>query len=98
MKMKNTELTVPILIVTPPDINIIPKEKSETLPEIARRSKNKPQESRKCPQVLLEKFDRLLDEGNLKNVCTGCVREKLEIFGCNVSAFGVLVPGAKVKR
>ena len=62
--MKNTELNVPILIVTPPDINIKSKEKSETPSENSIRIKNKPTESPKCPQVLLEKFDRLLDEGN----------------------------------
>ena len=61
--MKNTELTVPILIVTPPDINVKPKEKSETLSENSIRIKSKPRESTKCSQVLLEKFDRLLDEG-----------------------------------
>ena len=60
--MKNNELTVPILIVTPPDINIKPKEKSE---ENLIGIKNQP--TPKCPQVLLEKFDRLLDEGNCKN-------------------------------
>lgn len=62
--MKNNELTVPILIVTPPDINIKPKEKSE---ENSIGIKNQPTESPKCPQVLLEKFDRLLDEGKCKN-------------------------------
>ena len=40
--MKNTELNVPILIVTPPDINIKSKEKSETLSENSIRIKNKP--------------------------------------------------------
>ena len=61
--MKNTELTVPILIVTPPDINVKPIEKSETLSENSIRIKSQPRGSAKCPQVLLEKFDRLLDEG-----------------------------------
>ena len=40
IKMKNTELTVPILIVTPPDINVKPKEKSETLSENSIRIKS----------------------------------------------------------
>jgi len=62
--MKNTELSVPILIVTPPEINIKPKEKSE---ENSIGIKNQPTESPKYPQVLLEKFDRLLDEGKCKN-------------------------------
>ena len=65
--MKNTELSVPILIVTPPDINIKPKEKSEKVSENSIGIKNKPTEAPKCPQVLLEKFDRLLDEGKCKN-------------------------------
>ena len=62
--MKNNGLTVPILIVTPPDINIKPKEKSE---ENSIGIKNQSTESPKCPQVLLEKFDRLLDQGKCKN-------------------------------
>ena len=61
--MKNNELTVPILIVTPPDINIKPKEKSEVLLDNSIRSNNTSQKPQKCPQVLLEKFERMLDEG-----------------------------------
>ena len=65
--MKNNELTVPILIVTPPEISIKPKEKSKTVSENSIGIKNQSTESPKCPQVLLEKFDRLLDEGKCKN-------------------------------
>ena len=63
MKMKNNELAVPILIVTPPDINIKPKEKAEVSSDNSIRSNNKSQNPKKCPQVLLEKFERMLDEG-----------------------------------
>ena len=64
--MKNNELTVPILIVTPPDINIKPKEKSEVLSDNSIQSHKNSQKPQKCPQVLLEKFERMLDEGKYK--------------------------------
>ena len=66
--MKNNELTVPILIVTPPDINIKPKEKSEELSNNSIQSNNISQKPQKCPQVLLEKFERMLDEGKYENL------------------------------
>ena len=66
--MKNNELTVPILIVTPPDINIKPKEKSEELSNNSILSNNNSPKPQKCPQVLLEKFERMLDEGKYKNL------------------------------